>query len=147
LESILDAGIAGLWGELPSTPAPAAVPSPDMPAPDLTRQNQADAALGQYIASRINDDFHPLAAKCYENALAQSPALHGRVTLQFKIVGDRRVGAVVDAADVDNSSDITDPLFLECLTESMKTVNFAAPPDGTQAITSRFSMRFAPAGD
>jgi hypothetical protein len=29
----------------------------------------------------------------------------------------------------------------------MKTVNFAAPPDGTQAITSRFAMRFAPAAN
>jgi hypothetical protein len=118
-----------------------------MPAPDRALANQADASLGQYVAGRIHEDFMPMASQCYESAVAQSPGLRGRVSLRFTIVGDRRVGAVVDSADVDESTDIANPSFLECLKQSVMTVNFAAPPEGTQQVSAVFSMRFAPDGE
>jgi hypothetical protein len=147
LEALLDGGLGALWGEAPEAAAPTAVSSAAMPGPDPSAHNQANAPLGQYIANRIHDDFRPLATSCYQNALAQSPSLAGKVSLRFKIVGDKKIGAVVDTADVADGTDISDPSFLQCLKESMMTVNFDAPPDGTREVSSVFSMRFAPSNN
>ena len=147
LEALIDAGLGGLWGETPPPPAPAAATSSQMPGPDPSLHNQADAGLGEYVAGRIHDDFRPMAKSCYENALAKSPSLRGKVSVRFTIVGDRRVGAVVESAEIDDATDIKDPMFLECLKQSMMTVNFAPPPDGAREISSVFAMRFAPSSN
>ncbi|MDP9150351.1 MAG: hypothetical protein M3O36_10480 [Myxococcota bacterium] len=146
LAAISDAGVVrldGLWAP-PPTAAPAASATAFMPEPDITQRNQADASLGTYIAKRIHEDFYPLAGQCYDAALARTPDLHGRMTLKMRIVGDHKVGAVIDSTEIDVSSDIMDPEFRTCLKESAMTVNFAPPPEGTKEITSTFSMTFAP---
>ncbi len=146
LEAIMDAGIGALWGDAQTPELPSAT-AEAMPAPELGLANQADAGLGQYIAGRIHSDFAPLASSCFENALSTTPTLHGHATIRFTIVGDRRVGAVVDSSQLDESSEIHDPAFEQCLKESMMTVNFAAPPDGTKQISSAFTLLFDPNGD
>ncbi len=146
LAALSDAGLIGLgalWAP-PTTGAPAASATAFIPEPDMTQHNQADAGLGTYITKRIHADFYPLAGQCYDAALARTPDLHGRMTLKMKVVGDHKVGAVIDSTEIDDSSEIMDPEFRTCLKESAMTINFAPPPEGTKEITSTFSMTFAP---
>lgn len=143
LQTMFDAGPGAAWRETrPGTTETREKAT--MPDPEIGGGNQADAGLGKYIAERIHEDFIPLATQCYENALVGSPKLRGKVTVRFKIVGDRRVGAVVDSAEIDRSSELDNPAFQQCLSESMMTVYFAAPPEGMNEITSEFGVQFAP---
>ncbi|MBV9948971.1 MAG: AgmX/PglI C-terminal domain-containing protein [Myxococcales bacterium] len=147
LQALAEAGPGALWSA-PRAAAPIAIAGPEgMPLPEPGQRNQADAGLGHYIADRVHEDFAPLADKCYEDALAKNPGLRGKATLRFTIVGDPRIGAVVESSRVGDDSEIQDPMFRECLQESMMTVNFAPPPEGTKEISSTFSLRFAPSAD
>ena len=102
-------------------------------------------ALTQYIQDRMREDFFPLAGQCYRRELAKSPGLTGDVVLDYRIVGDDRVGGVVDDASIDEQgSTLKSSAFDQCLTESMMSVRFGAPPDGDHATTARLSIHFSP---
>ncbi|MCL2450607.1 MAG: AgmX/PglI C-terminal domain-containing protein [Polyangiaceae bacterium] len=146
LQDLAEAGAFPLWREAPRPPVPSAT-ADTMPLPEPGLHNQADGGLGKYLRDRVHTDFMPLASQCYESALAQNPALAGSVTIRFTIVGDPKIGAVVESADLDDKSEITDPMFKECMQESMMAVNFGATPEGMQQISSTFTMRFAPSSD
>src|SRR6185436_3500755 len=93
----------------------------------------------EYIQARIRQDFFPLAISCYESALARSPNLRGRIVVDFMIVGDAKVGGIVDQAEIDEKSDIEDPEFRTCLRESMLSMVFEAPEnDGWLTVTYPF---------
>lgn len=101
-----------------------------------------DPALHDYIHQKIKDDYLPLAKSCYENALAKTPDLGGRLVMKFKIVGDKRVGGVVDSAEVEPDNTIQDDAFLQCVKESMMAVSFDAPPnDGS--VTVKYPLIFS----
>jgi len=96
-----------------------------------------------YLQARIREDFIPLARSCYESALARIPGLRGRMVLDFVIVGDAKVGGIVDQAAVNKESDIADPEFTSCMRESMLSMVFAPPGnDGWVSVTYPFV--FAP---
>jgi hypothetical protein len=97
----------------------------------------------EYIQARIRQDFFPLAISCYESALVRSPNLRGRIVVDFMIVGDAKVGGIVDQAEIDEQSDIEDAEFRTCLRESMLSMVFEAPEnDGWVTVTYPFV--FAP---
>jgi hypothetical protein len=97
----------------------------------------------EYIQARIREDFFPLARSCYESALAKSPTLRGRIVVDFMIVGDAKVGGIVDQAKINDRSDIEDPEFRTCLRESMLTMVFA-PPENDGWVTVTYPFAFAP---
>lgn len=128
----------------------------EAPATSETAQNKSDPqypvmphdpdqndVLKEYIHQRIKDDYVPLAKSCYENALAKSPKLGGRLVMSFRIVGDRRVGGVVDSADIDPSSTLQDDDLNLCMKESMMAVSFDAPPDD-KPITVKYPIVLSP---
>ncbi len=96
----------------------------------------------KYIRERIHEDFIPLAKKCYEDALERDPKLGGRVLLAFNIVGDAKIGGIVEAADVLNDSTLRDPDVIDCIRQSFLSVTFPPPPDGG-TVTVVYPLTFS----
>jgi hypothetical protein len=96
-----------------------------------------------YILARLREDFYPLARACYASALTRLPGLHGTFVIDFMIVGDAKVGGIVDQAKTDKSSDITDPEFSTCVRESMLSMVFE-PPENDGWLIVRLPVRFEP---
>ncbi len=128
-------------GAIPSEP-PTRHPGEHAEMPSSTSGD--GGALRDYIKSVIHDDYFPLAKQCYEASLAKDPKMHGRISMSFEIVGDKKIGGVVDnAAYDDEETTIIDPELRTCLRESMMSVSFDAPPkDGK--VTVKYPITFAP---
>jgi hypothetical protein len=90
----------------------------------------AGAIDRDYVQSRVREDFMPMAAKCYEAALVKQPRLAGRLSVKFVIVGDETTGGIVDSAELDEASTLTDPKLVECMLETMKSMTFKPPRKG-----------------
>lgn len=95
-----------------------------------------------YLRERIREDFLPMARACYEQFEARHPGVGGRSVAEFVIVGDERVGAVVDDVRVDSGDGgLAEPAFETCMRESMYTVAFRPPP-GRGSLRVRYPFRF-----
>jgi len=95
-----------------------------------------------YLRERIREDFLPMARACYEQFEARHPGVGGRSVADFVIVGDERVGAVVDEVRVDSGDGgLAEPAFETCMRESMYTVAFRPPP-GRGSLRVRYPFRF-----
>jgi len=97
----------------------------------------------EYLQQRIREDFYPMAKVCYEGALAKQPELRGQIVIDFVIVGDAKVGGIVDQAKINDRTDVTDVTFLECIRESMLSMVFA-PPDNGGWVTVTYPFKFSP---
>jgi hypothetical protein len=84
----------------------------------------------KYIQQRVREDFFPLARKCYEDALEHEPNLGGRVEFAFNIVGDAKIGGIVESVDVLNAGTLRDPEVIDCMRQSFLSVTFPPPPEG-----------------
>lgn len=96
----------------------------------------------QYIRSVIRDDFVPLASKCYEEFLTRKDA-GGVLTFKFKVVGDKKIGGIVDSADVETDGGLDDDKLSTCVRESLLSLAFRPPP-GDGWVTVTYPMTFAP---
>lgn len=134
----------------------AAPPSADLPPPDPLRAPMPTLDGGavdpDYLRARIREDFAPMAAQCYDQWAARAPgAPAGRVVADFVILGDERVGGVVDevtleSGDRDAGPDagvLGDGEFQTCLRESMMAMAFRPPP-GRGRLRVRYPFRFQP---
>jgi hypothetical protein len=134
-----------IWQALgQSSPPDAAAPKkggtyvlPDRPPwPDWPPHGDGDAAPAlpridpKYIQESVRNDFFPLARKCYGDALEQNPQLGGKVVFAFNIVGDAKVGGIIEAVDVLNESTLRDPDVIDCMRQSFLTVTFPPPANG-----------------
>lgn len=96
-----------------------------------------------YVRDVVRDDYIPLAKQCYEATLAKNAKLSGRIEMSFTVVGDEKVGGVVDSAEFDDeTSTIIDASFRTCLRESMLSVTFDAPPGGRLSV--KYPIDFSP---
>ena len=100
----------------------------------------------QYIRDSVRSQFFPVANKCYTDALSANVHLDGEIDLWFVIVGDPKVGGVVESVDVLDKSTLRDPDFVECLRQSFLGVTFP-PPKGGGAVTVEYPIVFAPDDD
>jgi hypothetical protein len=100
----------------------------------------------EYLQARIREDFYPMAKVCYEEALAKQPNLAGRVVVDFMIVGDTKVGGIVDQAKINERTTIADPKMTDCLRESMLSMVFA-PPEDDGWMTVTYPFVFLPDAD
>jgi hypothetical protein len=62
-----------------------------------------------------------------QSALVRLPELRGRIVIDFLIVGDAKVGRIVDQTEIDEASDTTDPEVATGVHESMLSMVFAPP--------------------
>ena len=100
----------------------------------------------EYVQRSVRDQFFPVAQKCYGDALVKSPNLQGEIDLWFVIVGDAKVGGIVESVDVLNKSTLRDPDVIECLRESFLGVTFP-PPKGGGVVTVEYPISFSPEDD
>ncbi len=112
----------------PAEPDPASVPSP---APPRRPDGTLDPA---WLDTRMQEDFKPMARACSKDLVARDAGTSGRVQLRLTVVGDEKVGGVIDEVTVDeDASTIGDERFRTCLTESMSTLALPPPPHGGTA--------------
>jgi len=100
----------------------------------------------KYIQSVVRDDYFPLAKQCYGNALERNPKLAGTIEMSFRILGDPKIGGVVDDVKLSDGTTIDDKEMQTCMRESMMSVTFDAPPEGGE-VTVVYPVRFSPEDD
>jgi hypothetical protein len=140
---------AGPWG---LAAAASAHPTPGPAGSFPTMPLLLDAGLGTaqvdpgYIQKRVREDLFPLAKDCYADALKRDPTVAGTLAVFFRIIGDHKVGGVIDEARMTEDTTIADPEFQTCVRESLMSVSFDAPPDDGE-VTVVYPIRFAPDDD
>lgn len=123
--------------------APSAYPTmPQVPVGDAGATNIDP----KYIQSVVRDDYFPLAKQCYGNALERNPKLAGTIEMSFRILGDPKIGGVVDDVKLSDGTTIDDKEMQTCMRESMMSVTFDAPPEGGE-VTVVYPIRFSPEDD
>lgn len=104
------------------------------PAPPL------DAA---YIRAQIQT-LLPLLKECYENTLRGHGGVRGKLVVDFTIVGEPDLGALVSESAInDAASTITDADLRECVRETMYAARFPAPTSGGEVHVS-YPFAFSP---
>jgi hypothetical protein len=140
---LAEAGPLGLMGGASAEP-PAAREAGFPTMPELGPWDGGDVHVDpKYIQARVREDLFPLAKNCYADALKRDPKTSGRLELSFRIIGDHKVGGVVDDAKVTDQTTITDAEFQTCVRESMMSVSFDAPPNDGE-ITVVYPILFSP---
>lgn len=115
-------------------------PAPTAAAPAPLGSSSLDK---EYIRDVVRSDFYPMAKQCYEAALATNPKLAGKLVVFFTIVGDEKVGGIVESAELVEGTTIDDPKLAQCFAESMKTVAFKAPRKGGM-VTVKYPFDMSP---
>jgi hypothetical protein len=106
------------------------------PPGDAGRFSEEDEdALGA-----MNLGWKKLARSCYEQAAAQGPGLHAAIALEVTVVGDAKVGGVVESAELLDGGAPDDPL-VDCMRESLLSLPFP-PPRGGSFVRFRFEEEF-----
>lgn len=92
-------------------------------------RDPGDAGLTKdYIQQVIREDFFPMAKGCYEDLLHKNDAAGGKVFAKFKIVGDEKVGGILDEVEIETEGGLGDEKFVTCMRESLSSIAFEAPP-------------------
>ncbi len=140
---LAEAGVLGVSGE----PIDAATPAPTFAFGSMPVLGLDDAGNPRvdpkYIQARVREDLFPLALDCYTDALKRNPKLAGKLVVSFRIIGDRKVGGVVDEAKLVDGTSIDDREMQTCVRESMMSVSFDAPPHDGE-VTVVYPIEFAP---
>lgn len=114
-----------------------------MPEP-VGAGNQANKPLGDYVARTMREQFLPLATECYETLLEAHPGAAGNVALEFSVLGDPAVGGVVVDVTLGPSTTLTNDDFRTCMSESMYSIVFDAPPGKDGSVSVKQSFELAP---
>ncbi len=125
---------------LAQTANPAAEQPPSPKYMKYTREN---------IRAAMRELF-PLLKECYENALLDAgTALEGKLVMRYTIAGEPSVGGIIEEAYIDEErSDKlqNNPSLAQCLTETIYTMEFEAPPEGGK-VTVAYPIRFSRGDD
>jgi hypothetical protein len=113
-----------------------AAPPPDPPG-------DAGRLEPEYIRQHVRDEFFGPALECYTDAQPRLSNPRGRVVFWFTIVGDEKVGGIVESVDVLDESTLRDPQMIECMRQSFLSVTFP-PPKGGGYVTVKYPVEFAP---
>jgi hypothetical protein len=100
----------------------------------------------EYIRDRVRNDFFPFARDCYAEALKTKGDLAGRIVLHFVIVGDSKIGGIVESVDVLDKSTLRDPTMIECIRESFLGTKFP-PPENGGWVSVDYPISFSPDDD
>lgn len=140
---LAEAGVLGLAGDPIEAAAPAPAPTfGSMPVLGLDDAGNPKVDP-KYIQARVREDLFPLALDCYGDALKRNPKLAGKLVVYFRVIGDHKVGGVVDEAKLMDGTTIDDGEMQTCVRESMMSVSFAAPPEDGE-LTVVYPIEFSP---
>ena len=101
-------------------------PLTDPPGPEGHATAADEDALGA-----MHGEWKALARDCYAHATARTPGLRGRLEFHSVIVGDPSVGGIVESAELADGGTIDDAELVACLRESVLSLPFPAPRDGS----------------
>ena len=84
----------------------------------------------KYIQSVVRDRVLP-ARQNSATAVrsSENPKLAGRLEMSFTILGDPKIGGVVDDVKLGESTSIYDVEMLTCMGESLMAFSFDSPPE------------------
>lgn len=88
------------------------------------------------LARLLQGDFMPLADECVTAAQERRPGLEGMFAIEFDVLADPDVGAVVDTIEIPTDAALAadgqpwDPELVECMRESAYSLSFPPPPKG-----------------
>jgi hypothetical protein len=73
------------------------------------------------LAAALNSEFLPLVDECIDEAIEGNPALSGMLTIEFEMVVDEDLGAVIDTVDFPTAAadQIIQAELQECARESL----------------------------
>src|SRR5690606_23902940 len=71
------------------------------------------------LVDELNKGFLPLSDECIADALARAPELAGELSIEFELVVDEQLGAVIETVDVAKDNQVHDPQLQECVRESL----------------------------
>jgi hypothetical protein len=128
------------------TPEPPAQGTQPAAPPSPAATSDAPKIEPKYIQERVRQDFFPLARECYAEVLKRKPGLAGKVVLEFTIVGDEKIGGIVEDSIVGEDSTLVDDEFETCMSESMMAMAFP-PPKGGGTVTVTYPLVFSPRDD
>lgn len=100
----------------------------------------------KYIQASVREQMIPMARACYEDFLTRQPDAGGKVMLWFKIVGDEKLGGVVEEDDQHDAGIVSewtgDKKMETCIRESLMTVTFPPPAKGG-VVTVGYPIMFS----
>lgn len=103
----------------------AARPMPQLPAPELP----SAADLDKQVLRRAMKEVIPFITRCYEDAIPTLGTNHLEIVAKFTVLGDRDVGAIIDAKQLFDANDQPLPAKLDdCLRSTIQTLEL--PPLG-----------------
>jgi hypothetical protein len=99
------------------------------PKPELKSQPEAERPPGlvnhveghDEMVATLNSDFLPLVDECINEAIAGNPALAGMLTIEFEMVVDEDLGAVIDTVNFPPAAadQVVEAELQECARESL----------------------------
>lgn len=80
----------------------------------------------------IEDVLKPLINECYRSALQNDPTLQGEIRVEFVLIGEPGIGAVIEASKIADDSTVNNTELRECISESAYALDSApASMNGT----------------
>lgn len=89
------------------------------------------------------EELRPLLTECHEMALERTPGLAGTLGVKMTLVGEPGLATMVADAEAEPDDGLGgDADFLECITETILSLELAAPAaGGTMSLTYPFIFR------
>jgi hypothetical protein len=89
---------------------------PERPPGNLNKRIEGHDEL----VAELNRDFMPLASECIDEALARNPELAGMLAIEFEVVADEDLGAVVDTVEFPpNADQVVEDELQVCVRETL----------------------------
>jgi len=111
--------------------------------PDAPPAEDAVGTLDRDTIRKGIQGMKELLAECYDLARRDAPTLAGRLVVEFTLIGEPGVGAVVEQSQVDPESELgTNATLVECVRETIMTLELEAPPQGGRVLV-RYPFVFA----
>lgn len=115
---------------------------PSVPAPAPERDSEPEPeGLTNYVegydqlVAELNKDFLPLSDECIADALARAPELAGELSIEFELVIDEELGAVIETVDIAEENEVHDLQLQECVRESLLSMVLSpGAADGSAAL-------------
>ncbi|MEO8550073.1 MAG: hypothetical protein ABI678_08865, partial [Kofleriaceae bacterium] len=93
-------------------------------------------------SKRALGTLNTVLGQCYDLGFAEDAHLAGVVTLRFTIVGEPKVGGLLESVEiVDADTTISQQTVRDCLTQQLYALELDPPPDGV-TVTRQLSLSF-----
>jgi hypothetical protein len=99
-----------------------------------------------YIQEVIRGEYMPMVKGCYEELLARKKDAGGQILAKFSIVGDEKVGGVLEDVTIETDGGLADDKLQTCLRESLLSVAFR-PPANRGMVEVHYPITMSPGDD